>query len=153
MARFRSWKVPFLLLGLGGGILLLIFLLLGPPQLLAKSKHPDFCAGCHVMEAEYDAWAHAGAHRRNLCVDCHLPNDNVGVHYVWKALDGMKDIALFYSGQVPERITITEHGRKVLQQNCVRCHEQTVMNIDQQRNCWECHRRVMHTRSGALQTI
>jgi cytochrome c nitrite reductase small subunit len=105
------------------------------------------------MEAQFEAWSHAGAHRRNLCVDCHLPNQNTGIHYVWKAIDGMKDVALFYSGQVPERITITEHGRKVLQQNCIRCHEQTVMNIDQQRNCWECHRRVMHTRSGALQTI
>lgn len=96
MTRFRSWKVPFILIGLGGGLLLLVFLLLGPPQLLAKSEHPSFCAGCHVMEAEYDAWAHAGAHRRKACIDCHLPNDNAAIHYVWKSLDGMKDIALFY---------------------------------------------------------
>jgi hypothetical protein len=27
------------------------------------------------------------------------------------------------------------------------------MQIDQERYCWNCHRRVMHTRSGAHQTI
>jgi cytochrome c nitrite reductase small subunit len=142
-----------LLLALSGTAVLLIFLLLGPPRLLARSEHPDFCAGCHVMEAEYDAWAHTGAHRRKACVDCHLPNDNAGIHYVWKAIDGMKDVALFYSGSVPDRITITEHGKKVLQANCIRCHAQTVMNINQERPCWECHRRIMHARTGAMQTI
>lgn len=136
-----------------GAVLLLIFLLFGPPKLLAKSEHPSFCAGCHVMEAQYEAWAHTGAHRRKMCVDCHLPNDNVGIHYVWKAIDGMKDVVFFYSGAVPERIELTAHGKEVLQANCIRCHEQTVMNINQERSCWECHRRIMHTRSGALQTI
>lgn len=143
----------FLLLGGGAAALLLIFLLLGPPQLLAKSEHPDFCAGCHVMEAEYEAWSHAGAHRRKACVECHLPNDNTAVHYVWKTIDGMKDIALFYTGAVPEHITITKHGEQVLQANCIRCHEQTVAYIDHERKCWECHRRIMHARSGAMQTI
>ncbi len=154
MARFKSKKFSLIfLLAAAGSIIFFIFLLLGPPKLLAKSEHPDFCAGCHVMEAEYDAWAHTGAHRRKACVDCHLPNDNAGIHYVWKAIDGMKDIALFYSGAVPDRIQITEHGKKVLQANCVRCHEQTVMNINHERQCWDCHRRIMHTRSGAMHTI
>lgn len=154
MFRFRSGKMLlFLLLCGGGAALLLIFLLLGPPKLLAKSEHPDFCSGCHVMEAEYEAWAHTGAHRRRACVDCHLPNDNKAIHYAWKAIDGIKDVALFYSGAVPEHITITKHGKEVLQANCIRCHEQTVAQIDHERKCWECHRRIMHTRSGAMQTI
>jgi cytochrome c nitrite reductase small subunit len=154
MVRFKSKKtLLFLFLAGIGAALLVIFLLLGPPKLLAKSEAPTFCAGCHVMEAEYDAWAHTGAHRRKECVDCHLPNGNAGIHYVWKAIDGLKDIAFFYSGAVPEHIELTAHGEKVLQANCVRCHEQTVMNINQERKCWECHRRIMHTRSGALITI
>lgn len=105
------------------------------------------------MEAEYNAWAHAGAHRRKACVDCHLPNDNAAIHYVWKSFDGLKDMALFYSGMVPERISITEHGKKVLQANCIRCHQQTVANINHERACWDCHRRIMHTRSGLMQTM
>ncbi len=129
-----------------------IFLLHGPPKLLAKSESPGFCAGCHVMESEYDSWAHEGAHRRKLCVDCHLPNENVAIHYVWKSIDGLKDIAFFYSGRVPERIKLTSHGAKVLQANCIRCHEETVAFVNHDRNCWECHRRIMHRRSGSIET-
>lgn len=131
----------------------IFFFLVGPPQLLAKSEKPDFCVSCHVMESEYEAWMHSGAHRRGKCVDCHLPNENAGVHYLWKSLDGLKDVAFFYSGRVPERIKLTAHGETVVRANCVRCHESTVMHIDTERKCWNCHRRISHKRSGAMQTI
>jgi cytochrome c nitrite reductase small subunit len=137
----------------GVAIFSALFLMLGPPGLLAKSEAPDFCAGCHVMEAEYDAWSHAGAHRRNLCVDCHLPNRNMAVHYIWKSIDGMKDTLAFYSGRVPERIMISDHGREVVQDNCIRCHESTVAHIDQTRPCWQCHRRIAHRGSGQMLTL
>lgn len=154
MEMFKSRRTVLTLIIAGGcAILLLLFLAIGPPGLLAKSDHPDFCVSCHVMEFEYEAWAHAGAHRRSMCVDCHLPNANAGVHYVWKAIDGLKDVAFFYSGAVPDHIELTSHGSKVLQENCIRCHEQTVMLINHDRNCWDCHRRIMHTRSGAMQTL
>ncbi|GAB4388135.1 MAG: cytochrome c nitrite reductase small subunit [Thermodesulfovibrionales bacterium] len=130
-----------------------LFFMLGPPQLLAKSNQPAFCVQCHVMEAQYEAWMHAGAHRRKICVDCHLPNENKAVHYAWKALDGLKDVVVFYSGRVPERIKLTSHGAEVLQANCVRCHETAVMFIDADRKCWSCHRRVMHQRSGTMEII
>jgi cytochrome c nitrite reductase small subunit len=135
------------------GVAAFLFLMLGAPQLLAKSESPVFCAGCHVMEAEYDAWAHTGAHRREQCVDCHLPNQNVVLHYTWKSIDGLKDTLVFYSGKVPERIMITDHGQKVVQLNCIRCHETTVQHIDQQRLCWSCHRRIAHRGSGLIQTM
>ena len=150
MVRKRKWVALFLAAGL---VLLVLVSLLGPPKLLARSDSPAFCSGCHVMQAEFEAWSHAGAHRRKQCVDCHLPNQNRTAHYVWKAIDGMKDVAFFYSGRVPERITLTAHGAEVLQQNCVRCHEQTVLLISSERKCWSCHRRVAHRLSGAMQTI
>ena len=154
MDMFKSRKTVLTLIIAGGSaVLLLLFLAIGPPRLLARSDQPEFCVRCHVMESEYEAWAHTGAHRRKMCVDCHLPNDNAGIHYIWKALDGLKDVAFFYSGAVSDHIELTAHGAKVLQENCIRCHEQTVMQINQERNCWECHRRVMHTRSGAMQTL
>jgi cytochrome c nitrite reductase small subunit len=142
----------FLVISIAGAAVL-FFLLLGPPKLLAKSESPAFCGSCHVMEAQYDAWSHAGAHRRKQCVDCHLPNQNVAVHYVWKAIDGMKDVGFFFSGLAPEKIRITNHGKKVLQANCVRCHSTTVDMISKDRQCWDCHRRIMHTRTGAIQTL
>lgn len=151
MGNMKGRKVGVIALSvLGVGILAGIFLMLGPPRLLAKSETPEFCAGCHVMEAEYDAWAHAGAHRRKVCVDCHLPNQNMAAHYVWKSIDGMKDTLAFYSGRVPERIEISAHAKEVVQANCIRCHESTVAHIDKERLCWQCHRRIAHRGVGAI---
>lgn len=138
---------------LGAALVVAVFVMLGPPGLLAKSETPDFCASCHVMEAEYDAWSHSGAHRRQQCVECHLPNHNMASHYVWKSIDGMKDVLAFYSGRVPERIEISDHGQGVVQANCIRCHEATVDHINQERLCWQCHRRISHRGTGGIQTL
>lgn len=143
----------YLLAGLGAGLLASLFFMLGPPGLLAKSESPLFCAGCHVMEEQYEAWFHAGAHRRAQCVDCHLPNQNLALHYVWKSIDGLKDTVVFYSGRVPERISISSHGQQVVLANCLRCHGAAVSLIDQERLCWECHRRISHRQSGLTQTL
>lgn len=150
--KFRNIKRNFAILA-GVGICAIFFLLLGPPQVLARSESPTFCSGCHVMEAEFEAWSHAGAHRRKLCVDCHLPNENLALHYLWKSLDGIKDVLVFYSGSVSEQIKLSSHGAEVLQANCIRCHSSTVALINPERKCWECHRRLMHKRSGAIATF
>ncbi len=154
MNRDRIWTVvKVIALACIAAVVVLAFLMFGPPKLLAKSESPNFCSSCHVMGPEYEAWSHMGAHRRKLCVDCHLPNDNIGIHYIWKSLDGLKDVAFFYSGSVPERIHLTAHGEKVLQANCIRCHASTVEFINHERKCWECHRRLIHTRSGSMETL
>ncbi len=147
--RFWRYLAAFAVVAAGAAA----FLLFGPPKLLAKSESPDFCASCHTMQGEYEAWAHTGAHRRKLCIDCHLPNDNFAAHYVWKSLDGMKDIALFYSGRAPEQATISAHGKEVLQSNCIRCHGSSVASIDPERQCWDCHRRLRHRWSGVLSGV
>ena len=143
----------YVLAVLGAGLVASLFFMLGPPGLLAKSGSPLFCASCHVMEEQYEAWFHAGAHRQVKCVDCHLPNQNPALHYVWKSIDGLKDTVVFYSGRVPERIDISPHGRQVVLANCLRCHEAAVDHIDQERLCWECHRRIPHRQAGLMQTL
>jgi cytochrome c nitrite reductase small subunit len=105
------------------------------------------------MEAEYEAWIHSGAHRRKECIDCHLPNENMAVHYLWKVIDGGKDLLIFHSGKISEQIKISSHGKKVLQSNCIRCHETTVMLMDQDRQCWDCHRRITHLHTGITETL
>lgn len=149
MKRGKTIKYA-LIFGLVGAAVGL-FLMLGPPKLLAKSETPEFCSSCHVMEAEFEAWFHEGAHRRVQCVDCHLPHQNVAVHYLWKSIDGAKDMVVFHSGRVPEEIKLSAHGQQVLRENCIRCHGETVANIDNERNCWNCHRRLSHVRSGAIE--
>ena len=147
----KSTKIALFLVIVAAAVVL--FLFLGPQKLLAKSSSPDFCVGCHVMESNYEAWIHAGAHRRKKCVDCHLPNENAGIHYAWKSISGLKDALFFYSGRVPEQIRLTSHGEKVLQGNCIRCHETTVELINHDRQCWGCHRRIAHKLSGAIETL
>jgi cytochrome c nitrite reductase small subunit len=129
-----------------------IFLALGPPRLLARSEAPEFCARCHVMEEQYTAWSHAGAHRRLKCVDCHLPNGNPLEHYVWKGIDGMKDVVSFNTGLIPERIELSDHGKSVLQANCIRCHAAAVSQMDTSRQCWGCHRQLRHRLTGTVAT-
>jgi cytochrome c nitrite reductase small subunit len=116
----------------------------------AEDSDSTYCVSCHVMEAEYEAWFHSGAHRRNMCVDCHLPNENKFAHYLWKSVDGLKDLVVFHSGSVPEWIKISSHGEKTLQANCIRCHETTVMLMDKERKCWGCHRRISHMHTGIM---
>jgi cytochrome c nitrite reductase small subunit len=142
----------YLFLFAAAGALVLLFALFGPPQVLARSEQPAFCGSCHTMQSQFEAWFHTGAHRRKNCVDCHLPNDNLALHYMWKSIDGMKDVAFQYSGAYDEPITLSAHGAQVVQGNCIRCHGATVEFVDPQRKCWDCHRRLMHRRSGAIET-
>jgi cytochrome c nitrite reductase small subunit len=144
--RFWVWAgVLLVVLALGGA-----FISFGPPGLYAKSGTPEFCASCHVMESEYESWFHQGGHRRVKCIECHLPNDSLPRHVVWKGIEGMSDSIVFYSGKVPETITLSEHGAAILQENCHRCHEETVSRINEDRKCWQCHRRLSHRSSGSL---
>lgn len=121
------------------------FILWGPPDMLRKTSEPEYCNTCHVMNEQFEAWFMTGLHRNIKCVDCHLPNSGHVRHFIWKGLDGMKDLAMFHSGIYSEDIGISSHGKKIVKENCLRCHESmsTAVNTDE-RDCWSCHRRVMH---------
>ncbi len=150
----KLFKLRTLLIG--GVILALVglFLAFGPPRLMARTETPEFCSSCHVMQAEYEAWRHQGAHRRERCVDCHLPHENLASYYVWKSIDGMKDVVFFHSGHVPERIEISERGQRFVQGNCIRCHGETVARMmDKERNCWDCHRQLRHRLTGVIHSM
>jgi cytochrome c nitrite reductase small subunit len=145
-----NWKILTLLLVISAGIG--VFVAFGPPQLMAKSEAPQFCSSCHVMESQYEAWFHVGAHRSIRCIDCHLPHQNLPVHFLWKSIDGMKDVVIFYSGKTPQTIEITPRAQDVLRANCIRCHSERVAMIDQDRKCWECHRFLKHNLAGVRLT-
>jgi|UniRef100_A0A7C5ALE2 cytochrome c nitrite reductase small subunit len=148
ISRRQCWLA--LLVLLAAVVVVVAFLAFGPLQLYAKSGTPEFCGRCHVMESRYEAWFHAGGHRRIKCVDCHLPGDSTWSHALWKVIDGGKEFFLFHTGQISEEIHLSSHGAKILKDNCLRCHKETMARLNEDRNCWECHRRLRHRQTGAL---
>lgn len=123
-------------------------LLFGPPRLIERTETPQFCGLCHSMQPQHEAWAHS-AHRSARCIDCHLPNDNPANHYLWKSIDGNKDVFYEFSGlREHDEIKLSAHGHRVLQANCIRCHEGIVAHIDNKRACIDCHRTAGHKRQG-----
>jgi cytochrome c nitrite reductase small subunit len=106
---------------------------------------PEFCASCHVMEYQHDAWLKNADHRHLDCVECHLPNNNFVNHIMWKGYDGTKDVIFFYGRLYADELRISAHGKRTIQENCIRCHGEMVFQINtDDRDCWSCHRRVNH---------
>ncbi len=130
-----------------------LFAAFGPPGLYAKSESPEFCGSCHVLQPEYEAWFHSGAHQNIKCIDCHLPNDNLP-HHLWaKTLEGVSDVFAFHSGRVHDPIKLSDAGAKVVVANCRRCHSELLARINEERRCWECHRRMSHRSTGAIAAL
>lgn len=120
-------------------------------QVYRYSESPQFCNLCHVMNYQYDNFIHNGAHQNRGCTNCHLPNNNLVEHLVWKGIDGTKDVIFFYSGLYSDNIVISNRGQKVVQQNCIACHSEMVSKIDVgSRKCTDCHRRHTHKHGGVF---
>jgi cytochrome c nitrite reductase small subunit len=110
------------------------------------------CNNCHVMDAEYEGWFHAGHAKVAVCADCHLPHEFIP-KYIEKARSGMNDVYVFVFEGAPERIHAGEYSKDIVQENCVACHEDAVESImlgeqSFERYCWDCHRSVMHGERG-----
>lgn len=120
-------------------------------QIYHYSESPSFCNSCHVMNYQYENFIHNGAHQNRRCIECHLPNDNIFNHLLWKGIDGTKDVVYFYGGLYPDNIEISDHGNKVVNQNCISCHSEMVSRIDMgSRSCTDCHRRHKHKYTGVF---
>ncbi len=111
------------------------------------------CNNCHVMDAQYENWYHAGHAEVTTCVECHLPHDNLVHYYIAKAQTGIHDVYIFSTGQAPAQIRATAATDQYIQANCIRCHSTTVEEIVAgsqpfDRHCWDCHRSVAHGDRG-----
>lgn len=113
---------------------------------------PTACNNCHMMDGAYEGWFHAPHSKWATCNDCHTPHEPV-VKYVAKAQSGYRHVSAFILGDIPDAIRAKESSRKIVQENCIRCHERTVESIndgqmDAGRYCFECHRDVAHGERG-----
>lgn len=156
-----GWLVPATLaVGLAGGLAVYLFHVSRASSYL--SDKPETCVNCHIMAPQYATW-HRSSHREVAhCNDCHVPHNNVLNKYYFKAKDGMRHATIFTLRAEPQVIFIKEAGKKVVQQNCIRCHEQLLADnrmeaIDpcfsksrRERVCWDCHRELPHGRVNSL---
>ncbi len=126
------------------------------------SDQPETCINCHVMNPQFYDWAHSSHRNVAHCNDCHVPHDNFFHKYYFKAHDGLRHATIFTLRKEPQVIYILDAGKKVVQSNCIRCHEQMVgmghlgsvlpvyHNRLQERNCLDCHRETPHSRVNGL---
>lgn len=155
------WRVPVIvacgvLMGLG----VLIFRISNAVSYL--SNDPSACINCHVMFPEFATWQRGSHGRVATCNDCHVPHDNPVRTYAFKAKDGSRHAFMFTFRMEPQVIIMHEAGRGVVQENCIRCHEQLVggvaaVDVNASNTvhgagmlCWQCHRDVPHGRVHSL---
>lgn len=113
---------------------------------------PATCNNCHVMDSVYEGWFHGGHRQAATCSDCHTPHAFIP-KYLVKAESGYHHVSAFMLGKIPDAIRPRESSLEVTQENCIRCHEDTVENITMgeqpfDRYCWDCHRNAGHDSLG-----
>jgi cytochrome c nitrite reductase small subunit len=114
------------------------------------STDPRACMNCHIMRDQYDSWSKTSHHAVAGCVDCHLPHDLVG-KYVAKAENGWHHSLAFTLQSFPDPIRIKAKNARILQVNCVGCHDGLVGDLvnhgsfaDESNTCVRCHVAVGH---------
>ena len=159
-----QWQIPvIILLGVITGMA--IFIIRTSRAHSYLSDKPETCMNCHIMAPQYATWSHSSHREVTNCNDCHVPHDNVFRKYFFKAKDGMRHSRIFTMRAEPQVIFIKDAGIEVVQENCIRCHEnlltdaklklitQEFDHFRSERLCWECHREVPHGRVNSISSV
>lgn len=160
----ERWKLPVLIISsIFVGLIIFIFYISKAHSYL--SDNPETCTNCHIMAPQYATWNHSSHREVANCNDCHVPHNNVFNKYYFKAKDGLRHATMFTLRMEPQVIFIHEPGKKVVHNNCIRCHEQQITDPKlassvynhtkhmQDRACWDCHREVPHGRVNSLSSV
>jgi cytochrome c nitrite reductase small subunit len=160
----EKWKVPVIFVsGILAGLFIYVFYISKAYSYL--SDNPKTCVNCHIMAPQYATWTHSAHREVTNCNDCHVPHNNVFNKYFFKAKDGMRHATIFTLRKEPQVIFIHEAGQKVVQNNCIRCHSNTLTDSKMlaltkeyhqyrtERKCWECHRETPHGRVNSLSSV
>ena len=115
------------------------------------SNQPKACANCHVMREVLHDWQVGDHHHVAVCNDCHVPQGALS-KWAIKALNGAHHSYAFTFLETPVTIRAGALSRKIVQDNCLRCHaallpshpEATGYGKSGEANCVKCHRQVGH---------
>jgi cytochrome c nitrite reductase small subunit len=156
-----QWRpVVAVLLGLFFGLTAFVLYISKVPSYL--SDNPETCINCHVMNTQFNDWAHSSHRNVATCNDCHVPHNNVFSKYLFKAQDGLIHATIFTLRNEPQVFYIREAGKVAVQSNCIRCHERVVEteylcsilpgyhNHLKDRHCLDCHCETPHSRVNGL---
>ena len=120
------------------------------------SSDPEACVNCHIMQPQYDSWQKASHHTVAVCVDCHLPHDFFR-KYLAKADNGWHHSKGFTLQNFHEPIMIKGPNARILQENCLLCHEglvhELVVGVNgpaEEVRCVHCHADVGHGETAGL---
>lgn len=159
-----KWRIPVIIVSsLLLGLVLFLFYISKAHSYL--SDEPETCTNCHIMSPQYATWSHSSHREVATCNDCHVPHDNIFNHYYFKAKDGLRHATIFTLRNEPQVIFIKPEGAEVVHNNCIRCHNQLLIDpklnasVDNHENhmtdrrCVECHRTVPHGRVNSISSV
>ena len=129
-ARFRALRTRAGVIAVLAGVLLGVagFTFRYAEGLSYFSTDPRACVNCHIMRPQYDSWQKASHHTTATCVGCHLPQAGIA-KWIAKAENGYHHSKGFTFQDFHEPILIKEGNSRILQQNCLRCHDALVHDI------------------------
>jgi len=160
----KEWRLPVIIL-LGAICGLGMYAMVESKAISYLSEDPKTCANCHVMTPQYTTWQNSSHREVANCNDCHVPQDNVFKKYLFKAKDGLYHASVFATRGEPEVIRMKEAGVEVVQNNCIRCHQDQVTDARLEgmvenhfqartrRKCWTCHQEVPHGSVHSLSSV
>src|SRR5262245_5767819 len=106
------------------------------------------------MNDVYAAWQKSGHRHVASCVDCHLPAAGIA-KWMAKADEGFRHSTAFTLQNFKEPIEITPGDRRIVMDNCRRCHADLVETIhgsepgrDRELDCLHCHADAGHGAGG-----
>ena len=160
----RQWMVPVIFTaGVFCGLGIAILHISNATSYL--SDDPRACLNCHIMAPQFATWQRGSHARVASCNDCHVPHDNIFRKYFFKAMDGSRHAFMFTFHLEPQVIRVHEPGIRVIQENCMHCHEDLLHDTrlsvatgkmalhGEGKLCWDCHRETPHGSVNSLASV
>jgi len=134
-----------------GLLVVLGFALMLTPKIPALGlTEASFCGRCHAMDLQVSTYLHSPHANAATCGDCHDPHGLI-TGSAFAAFTGARDVYRVVTNTIPAEIRATDLSKKVLQNNCLRCHGDIMAEIgDTSHNggsyCFHCHQEIVHER-------
>lgn len=84
-----------------------------------RTEAPEFCGSCHEMGGNIGSWE-VSRHVSIYCIDCHA-NPGLG-GWVQAKIGGLRQLIKHFRAETIEDITVDDHQRETVSNNCKRCH-------------------------------